>query len=244
MRQRSEGTLHPAGAVSVIAQSLGVTEMKLSETETSYYEIFNLNDLDRVADVIGKAFTNSDPMAVTQLLSVKEFADYVKSIGEWMEKQQLTVVTKDKSTDEVAGVVIAGDFASDFSLTPENSQHLSDKLEPIMELLESLEAQYIQGRQIQAGEYLYIHMLAVSPKYQRRKIAQNSIQVCLNHAIEKGFTCAFTEAANSVSQHVFGKLGFVPRHQVSYQQFTYQGQKVFASIEGDTGTILMDKSIN
>ena len=219
--------------------------MKLSETETLSYEIFDLKDLDRVADLVGKAFTNSDPMAVTQLLSVKEFADYIKLIGGWIQEQQLTVVTKDKSTDEVAGVVIANDFASDFPsdfpLTPENSRHISDRLEPIMELLESLEAQYKRGKQIEPGEYLYIHMLAVSPEYQRRKIAQNSIQVCLNHGIDRGFSCAFTEAANSVSQHVFGKLGFIPRHQINYQQFTFQGQKVFASIEGDTGTILMDK---
>lgn len=215
--------------------------MKLLETETLSYEIFNLNDLDRVADAVGLAFTNSDPMAVTQQLSVNEFADYVKLIGKWIEEQQLTVIAKDKSTDEVAGIVIAGDFASDFHLTPENSDRISSKLDPIIELLESLEAQYKQGRQIQAGEYLYIHMLAVSPKYQRKKIAQNSIEVCLNNGIKKGFTYAFTEAANSVSQHVFSKLSFIPRHQIDYQQFTYQGQKVFASIEGHTGTILMDK---
>ena len=215
--------------------------MNLLETETLSYEIFDLKDLDRVADAIGLAFTNSDPMAVTQQLSVNEFADYIKLIGEWIQKQQLTVIAKDKMTDEVAGMVIAGDFADDFPLTPENSQHLSDRLEPIMELLESLEIQYKRGRQIEAGEYLYIHMLAVSPKYQRRKIAQNSVRVCLNHGIERGFTHAFTEAANSVSQHVFSKLGFVPRHEISYQQFTYHGQKVFASIEGHTGTILMDK---
>ena len=216
--------------------------MKLSETETSYYEIFDSKDLDRVADAVGLAFTNSDPMAIAQQLSVNEFADYIKLIGKWIEEQQLTVIAKDKMTDEVAGIVIAGDFASDFPLTPD-SDRISSKLDPIIELLESLEVQYKQGREIRAGEYLYIHMLAVSPKYQRKKIAQNSIQVCLNNAIEKGFAYAFTEAANSVSQHVFGKLGFIPRHEISYQQFTYHGQKVFASIEGHTGTILMDKLI-
>ena len=216
--------------------------MNLFETETSYYEIFDSKDLDRVADAVGLAFTNSDPMAIAQQLSVSEFADYIKLIGEWIEEQQLTVIAKDKMTDEVAGMVISGDFAS-VPLTPENSEHLSNKLDPIIELLESLEARYKQGRQIQAGEYLYIHMLAVSPKYQRKKIAQNSIEVCLNNGIKKGFTYAFTEAANSVSQHVFGKLSFVPRHEISYQQFTYQGQKVFASIEGHTSTILMDKLI-
>ena len=218
--------------------------MKLSETETLSYEIFESKDLDRLANTMAKAFTNSDPMAISQQLSINELADYVKLIGKWIHQQQLTVVTKDKSTDEVVGVVLAVDFASSSPLTSENSQHLSHKFEPIIELLENLEAQYKHDKQIQAGEYLYIHMLAVSPEYQRRKIAQNSIEVCLNHGIEKGFTYAFTEAANSISQHVFGKLGFTPRHQINYQQFTYQGQKVFASIEGHTGTILMDKLLS
>ena len=217
--------------------------MKLSETETLSYEIFDLKDLDRVADVIGQAFAEFNPLTVSQQLSVNETIDYVKLISEWTEKQQLTVVAKNKSTDEVASVVLAGDFADNF-LTSENSKHLNSKLKPIIELLESLEAQYKHGKQIRAGKYLYIHMLAVSPKYQRRKIAQNSTKVCLDCAIEKGFTHAVTEASNFISQYVFVKIGFTPRHRIKYQQFTYQGQKVFASIEEDTGTILMDKLLN
>ena len=93
--------------------------MKLSETETLSYEIFDSKDLDRLADVIGKAFINSEPMTIAQQLSINEFADYIKLIGEWMDKQQLTVVTKDKSTDEVVGVVLAVDFASNSPLTSE-----------------------------------------------------------------------------------------------------------------------------
>ncbi len=165
--------------------------MKISETETLSYEIYNSKDLDRVADAVAEAFINSDPtdpMAIAQQWSVNELADYVKMLSEWVHKQQLTVVTKNRSTDEVAGVVLASDFASNFPLTSENSQHLSNKFEPIIELLESLEAQYKHDKQIRAGEYLYIHMLAVSPEYQRRKIAQNSLEVCLNHGIEKGYT--------------------------------------------------------
>ena len=65
----------------IYKQFIGVTEMKLSETETSYYEIFDSNDLDRVAELIGKTFVRSDPIAVAQQLSVDEMSDYVKLIG-------------------------------------------------------------------------------------------------------------------------------------------------------------------
>ena len=218
--------------------------MNLSETETLSYETLDLNDLDCVADAVAEAFINSDPMSIAQQLSVNELTNYVKLLGEWAEKQQLTVVAKDKFTNEVVGVVLAVDFASDFPLTPENSEHISNKIEPIIELLSSLEVQYKRAKQIQAGEYLYIHMLAVSREYQRKKIAQKSIEVCLNNGVEKGFTHAFTETSDSIAQYIFGKLGFIPRHQINYQQFTYQGQKVFASIDADTGTILMDKLLS
>ena len=215
----------------------------LHETETLSYEIFNLNDLDRVADVVARAFTNSDPMAIAQQLSVNDFADYIKLLGVWADKQQLTIVAKDKLANEIAGVVLAGDFAADSPLTPENSEHISDKFEPIVELLESLETQYKHGKQIRTGEYLHIYMLAVSPKHQRKQIAQNSIQICLDNGVARGFGWAITEAANSISQHIFKKLDFQPRYTISYKDFTHRDIPVFANIEGHEGTILMDKSL-
>ena len=215
----------------------------LHETEKLRYEIFELNSLDPMANVVATAFTNSDSMAIVQKLSPKDFIDYVKLLGEWAEKEELTVIVRDKSTNEVIGVTLSGDLASDSPLTPENSENLSDKFDPIVELLERLETQYKHGKQIKSGEYLHIYMLAVSPDYQGKQIAQNSIQICLNNAREKGYTYAFTEAANSVSQHIFQKLDFQPRHQILYREFTYQGIPVFANIKGHEGTILMDKRL-
>ena len=213
----------------------------LYETETLCYEIFDLNSLNSMADVVAEAFTQFDPMAIAQNLSLNEFADYIRLLGKWAEKDRLTIIAKDSLTNEVAGAVLAGDFASDSPLTPDNSDNISPKFEPIVELLESLETQYKQNKQIRVGEYLHIYMLAVSPDYQRQKIAQNLIQICLNNGIEQGFTCALTEAANSVSQHIFRKLGFQPCHEIFYPEFNYQGVPVFANIRGHKGTILMDR---
>ena len=213
----------------------------LHETRTLRYEIFDLSSLNQMADVVAKAFPHSDPMAIAQKLSINDFTNYIKLLGKWAEKEKLTVIAKDKLVNEVVGVVIAGDFASESPLNPENSTTLSDKFEPIVELLSSLETQYKHGKQIRAGEYLHIYMLAVSPYWQGKNIAQNLIQICLDNGIQRGFTCAFTEAANSISQHIFRKLDFQPRHNISYREFTYQGIPVFADIKGHEGTILMDK---
>ena len=50
----------------------------LSETETLSYEIFTLNYLDSMANVVARAFTQFDPMAISQKLSVEEFASYIR----------------------------------------------------------------------------------------------------------------------------------------------------------------------
>ena len=212
----------------------------LHETEAVRYEIFTSDSLDALADVVAKAFTQFDPMAIARNLSVDEFASYIKLLGEWIEQENLTVIARDKLHNEVAGVVIAGDFASNSPLNPD-SDNISHKFEPIVELIESLETQYKQDRKIRAGEYLHVYMMAVSPDYQRRKIAQQLVQICLDNGKKRGFTKAVTEAANSVSLHIFRKLDFQPRHQVGYQKFVYQNIRVFADIEGHEGTILMDK---
>ena len=85
------------------------------------------------------------------------------------------------------------------------------------------------------------YILAVSPDYQGKKIAQNLIRICLDNGITQGFTYAVTEAVNSNSQHVFRKLDFQPCHQVLYKEFVYQDIPIFARIKGHEGAILMDK---
>ena len=57
----------------------------------------------------------------------------------------------------------------------------------------------------------------------------------------KGFQTAVTEATGAISQYIFRKYGFVDRLTISYKTFEYLGSRVFASIEGHMGTILMDK---
>ena len=54
------------------------------------------------------------------------------------------------------------------------TETLSYEIFNSIELLEGLEVQYKHGKKIKAGEHLYINMLAVSPKYQRKKILKQA----------------------------------------------------------------------
>jgi GNAT superfamily N-acetyltransferase len=121
------------------------------------------------------------------------------------------------------------------------SEPRHEKVGPILALLDALDVQYKQGKSLRVGEYLHLFIIAVTHQYTGSKVAQNLIQACLGNGIRKGYKVAVTEATGVVSQHIFRKCGFVDRIEIPYKTFTYHGKRVFATIEGHTGTILMDK---
>jgi predicted N-acetyltransferase YhbS len=136
--------------------------------------------------------------------------------------------------------MLTDDFAS---TPPEGIDYLSEKVGPILALLDALDVQYKQGKSLRVGEYLHLFMIAVTHQHTGSKVAQNLIQACLENGIRKGYKAAVTEATGVFSQHTFRKCGFVDRIEISYKTFTYHGKRVFATIEGHTGTILMDKAL-
>jgi GNAT superfamily N-acetyltransferase len=162
----------------------------------------------------------------------------MKTCRQILMPKELTVLARDQATGQVIGALITDDLAS---TPPEAFEHLGEKFGPILALLDALDAQYKQGINPRVGEYLHLFMIAVMHQRTSKKVAQNLIRACLENGLRKGYKTAVTEATGVISQHVFRRCGFVDRLEIPYKTFTYQGSRVFASIEGHTGTILMDK---
>jgi hypothetical protein len=78
-------------------------------------------------------------------------------------------------------------------------------------------------------------MRALPGRASRKRL----VQTCLDNGREKGYRRAVTEATGRVSQRVFRKLGFEERCCVSYRDYSYGGEAVFASIVGHDGATLM-----
>jgi len=65
----------------------------------------------------------------------------------------------------------------------------------------------------------------------------------LENGAGKGYRTGVAEATGLVSQHICRKFGFVDRFEIPYKTFTFQGKRVFESIEGHRSIILMDKAL-
>jgi ribosomal protein S18 acetylase RimI-like enzyme len=85
--------------------------------------------------------------------------------------------------------------------------------------------------------------LGVAEQFARRKIGQHLVATCLANGADRGYTTAFTEATNPVSQHIFGQLGFQTRATRSYRDYRLDGWAPFASISEQGGPMTMDRDI-
>jgi ribosomal protein S18 acetylase RimI-like enzyme len=202
--------------------------------------LFDLYALDETALAVAEAFSRYEPMTVAQGIPVTEFVDFIKLLGPKAQQEELTVLARDQETGQVIGAMIADDFAS---APAEGMERLGEAFVPIFALLGELDEQYKHGTSLFPGRYLHLFMIAVNHQHSGRRVAQNLVRACLENGLRKGYHTAVTEATGVISQHIFRKFGFVDRRETPYNTFEYRGRRVFAPIEGHTGTILMDKTL-
>ncbi|MBZ5538165.1 MAG: GNAT family N-acetyltransferase [Acidobacteriia bacterium] len=61
----------------------------------------------------------------------------------------------------------------------------------------------------------------VARTFGGRGVAQQLVATCLENGLKRGYRLAVTEATNSVSQHIFRRLGFADRVRRSYRNHRF-----------------------
>jgi predicted N-acetyltransferase YhbS len=195
-------------------------------------------DRDAVRDVIADAFSRFEPMAVAAGQTYEEFQALVGLPASDAAVQELTVCARLAKSGDIVGVMLATDFTTPM---PEGLEIISPGFAPIGGLLAQLDAWYDDARAPQPGECLHLAMLAVDRAHWGNGIAQNLVAASLANGKAKGYRTANTFATNRVSQRVFENLGFSELFSVSFKDYTFEGNRVFASIERDDRTALMER---
>jgi ribosomal protein S18 acetylase RimI-like enzyme len=195
-------------------------------------------DLDELVDMLSVAFATCDPPAIAVGLTVPEFADLVDLYRD-RAAGGCTMIAR-ASTGEMVGALLAEDSAAPF---PHGLERLSPKFDPIFEILTDLEAEYRRGRSVLPGDAMHLFLLGVNQAFARQQIAQRLVAGGIELAAARGYRLAVTEATNSVSRHIFQKLGFVERARRGYADYRFGGKAVFAAIASHGGPVLLDREI-
>lgn len=204
------------------------------------YDVAKTSDSDEIIRLLAQVFSESEPPAVAMALSYNNFEQFLRLVVPSLLPDGLTVVSRSRETGRIAGVLLTDDFAT--PAAPDLSR-IDPKFLPIFSMLETLDERYREGKTIARGGYLHLFMLAVDPKFAGQGNGQGLIKACIDNGFRKGYQTALTEATGNVSQHIFRKNGFVDRFSVSYGNFLYENNLVFASIREHEKAILMDRSL-
>jgi hypothetical protein len=214
--------------------------MVLYKAEGVQYELFDISELDEMAMMAGEAFARYEPVTSALGIPSEDFAEFVRLLGPQAVQNELTVVARDQEANQIIGAMITDDFAGE---PAEEIRRLGDNFEPVWAILDELDTLYKQGRILPKGEYLHFFLLAVDHRQTGKNVARNLVLTCLENGVGKGYKTGIVEATGIVSQHIFRQFGFVDCFEVPYKTFTFQGKRVFDSIEGHHGVILMDKAL-
>lgn len=214
--------------------------IQTNEVSGIQYGICEASELDKMKILLAETFSLFDPPAVAAGITPKEFEEFVRIFSSNVASDELTIIARTAETGEIVGAFFTEDAASPL---PAGLDQMSKKFDPIFDILDQLGTEYWQGKELNRGEYLHLFLLGVAQQFTRRGIAQQLVRECLENGVQKGYRVGVTEATNNVSQYIFHQQGFVKRVQRSYQDYRYQGNAVFASIEGQGGPMLMDKNL-
>ena len=172
------------------------------------YGMYQPSDAEAMTTLLGEVFSRRDPPAYAVGLTAAEFESFVRLLCPKAHTEGLTIVARLADTGELVGAMLTEDFASPM---PEGMDRLSDKFNPILDILGQLGAEYWGQRNAQPGESLHLFLLGVSERAAGMGIAQRLVAACLSNGVSKSYRQAVTEATNTVSQHIFRKLGFTER---------------------------------
>ncbi len=201
------------------------------------YKILGPDDVDEMASLLADVFSRHDPLAVAIGLPRAEIEGLIRLSGVTAVSDGLTVVAR-AGSGELVGAMFAGDFVAP---PPAAISEVAPGFAPIGDILGGLDEQYRRTHEIRPGSHLHLFMLGVLPAYGGRGIAQSMVRLCLDNGHRRGFSAAVTEATGRVSRGIFRKFGFNELQVAPYRTFTHAGRQVFASIEAQEGTVLMEK---
>ncbi len=210
----------------------------LAEIDGLQYGLLDLDDVPDLVRVIADVFAKHDPPAVALGLSSPEIKTIVELLTPKALEDDVTTIVK-TSDDELIGAMLSEDFGA----PPPDLAAAPASFAPLGVVLDELENTYRTFHQIVQGSDLHLFMLGVADEHGGKGVGQKLVELCVANGVRRGYRHAFAEATGLASQHIFRKAGFRERGAVLYEQFAYEGKRVFGSITEHGGTRLMVRSL-
>ena len=198
--------------------------------------------VDAATDVLASQFCGAEPVTRGCGLSYDDFYPWVRLQCQRSSKQGLSTVCL--IDGEIVAAVLSEDLKAPtlpdgdpFYTSPEGSGMA--KFAPGAELFKRLHhklfADHPEWADVKQGVLFHQWMSAVSNKFTHHGLCNKITATNLQQGAARGFTTAVAECTGNFSLAAALKAGYVERHKIMYADFEFNGSKVFANSERDTG---------
>lgn len=198
------------------------------------FELLTASNYGAAVDCITETFVQGEPMLNALGVTRTEFRYFSELFISKAVKEEMSFVVKQDR--QVAAAVINEDL---FGQPPEGLWMLSEKLGPVMDILEKLDNLYITEDMQKTGECFHIFMGGVFKKFEGKSIAANMVIKSQEIAKEKGFKHIIVEATGNTSHRIMEhNPDFFEAGRIPYKSYTFQGKKVFSDIRNASDCVL------
>ena len=186
-------------------------------------------------------FATQSALHVALAANVDEYRAYLRPTFFDDVDDGFSLAAMDAASGNLVGVLIVRDFLKQRFADPLPFQQ---KFDPVTALFEALEASYLQDRDLVPGQALLIDMAAVAPSHTGRGIYQALRREISAKARSAGYIYTIGELTSAATQRVvLEKLGHRKAAEITPADFTYAGERPFASVTDPAVIVLTEETL-
>lgn len=210
------------------------------------YELVTPETVDQAKELLYASYHPFEPLTTHLGLfnGPNSIPDMDRLVDETV-KENLSLFARDQSNGKVMGVCINGisrveDWTLPVSDLPRNFQ--DPKARIISAIRQEIHNKGVRiFEEIGTDNMFGIKMVGVDPSLRGKGMSTDIIRRSILLAGCLGFEGLKAEATAGYAQAAFLTIGFTPVVEIIYEDFEYEGNKVFAGIEGERSLILFQK---
>lgn len=192
-------------------------------------------------DLASRNFATQSALHVALDARIDEYRAYLRPTFFDDVDDGLSLAAIDRNSGDLVGVLIVRDFLKQRFTGRLPFQHIFD---PVTALFETLEAAYLQERELQPGQAVLVDMAAVASSCTGRGIYQALRRAISAQARSAGYHYTIGELTTAATQKVvLEKLGHRARAEITPAAFIYERKHPFASVTDPARILLTEEAL-
>ena len=198
------------------------------------------HDADNAARLYTEVFLADEPTTHRHAPDPAMFLPYARLYAGSLAEKNLSFIVRDERTGEPVGFIFCVDLKEDPGGSGEWMTAFLSHFRDAVAMIDELEARYLDLAAIPPGSVLHIFQIGVERKDRGKGIAQAMIRRVLSRARERGFRQVVSDCTGPVSRRSFEECGFHDAGSLSYGEFSLDGIRFFAGLDGGISLMVRD----